>query len=186
MISGRVGSLLRSAAVITSFALGCSASSPPRPDLATGTTAAPAAVVELRPITIAFRGAPIARLFADGRTESAGASAPGSDLVAGPSLHADGTITLTRPGATARLDAAGDIYVTTSAAPGEALVGRITGDHFTFAGSDRPWSVRVEDDLVWFSETDNSQIEGVVTPGVRHTVLVMAAAFYIEGALAAP
>ena len=142
-------------------------------------------VIDVRPLTITFRGQPIARLFADGRTESAGPNAPGSDvpLVPGPTLHADGTIVTTTPGVTARLDAAGDVLVVDArgAAPRELRLGRIAGDQFRFTGSTRPWSVRVQGSLVEFGEGNSSQIEGEVTPTVRHTALVMAAAFYIEG-----
>ncbi len=151
-------------------------------------------VVDLQPITISFRGEPIARLFADGRTESAGPNAPGKDLLPGPTIHADGTIALTKGGGKARIDDRGDIYVAgpSGANPREPsiqrwqLFGHISGDRFTFAGSARPWDVRVQGNLIEFGEEDSSQIEGHVTPSMRHTALVMAVAFYIEGALTAP
>jgi hypothetical protein len=38
--------------------------------------------------------------------------------------------------------------------------------------------------MIEFGENNSSQIDGDVTPGVRHTALVMAAAFYIDGAIA--
>ena len=40
--------------------------------------------------------------------------------------------------------------------------------------------------LIEFGEHNSSQIDGDVTPAMRHTALVMAAAFYLEGALTAP
>ena len=163
----------------------CSKSPPP---VAKESTKVAAPLVDVRPITISFRGEPIARLFADGRTESAGPNAPGTGLVPGPTLHADGRIALTKPGVTARIDDKGDIYV--AGAPGasarEQLFGRISGDQFTFAGSAKPWSVRVQGNMIEFGEENTSQIDGSVTPSIRHTALVMAAAFYIEGALAPP
>jgi hypothetical protein len=147
-----------------------------------------AAVIDLRPVTISFQGHTIARLFADGRTESAGPNAPGTDLVSGPTLHADGTIVLTKAGVTARLDKTGNLYVAGPAGANarEQLFGRISHDQFTFSGSDRPWNVRVRGNLIEFGEHNSSQIDGDVTPAMRHTALVMAAAFYIEGALTAP
>lgn len=139
----------------------------------------------MRPLTITFQGHTIARLFADGRTESAGPNAPGSGLVPGPTLHADGTMVMTRGVITARLDDKGDLYVI-SPPQSEKLFGHIADDQFTLAGSARPWSVRVRGDLIEFGENNDSQIEGDVTPRVRHTALVMAAAFSVENAISGP
>ncbi|MBI4957727.1 MAG: hypothetical protein HY908_37315 [Myxococcales bacterium] len=146
-----------------------------------------APLVDLHPLTLSFRGQTIARLFADGRTESAGPNAPGTVLVPGPTLHADGTMIMTKGGVTARLDDKGDIHVVgpAGASPREQLFGRITGDELLIAGSDRPWSVRVRGNLIEFGPDDSSQIDGDVTPSMRHTALVMAAAFYIDGAITA-
>ena len=63
---------------------------------------------------------------------------------------------------------------------------RSDGDRFAFAGSAKPWDVRVQGNLIEFGEHDSSQIDGNVTPNIRHTALVMSVAFYIEGALATP
>lgn len=166
----------------------CTRAAPPPSERAPAGSASrvPATVIELQPLTITFRGQPIGRLFADGRTESAGPNAPGTvPLVPGPTLHADGTITLTTPGVTARLEATGDISVMDGrgTTPRAQRFGRIEGDQFTFAGSTRPWSVRVRGNVIEFGEDNSSQIEGEVTPGVRHTALVMAAAFYVDGAV---
>ena len=38
--------------------------------------------------------------------------------------------------------------------------------------------------MIEFGEDDSSQIDGDVTPTVRHTALVMAASLYIDGAIA--
>ena len=54
------------------------------------------------------------------------------------------------------------------------------------AGSDQPWSVRVVGNMIEFGKGNSSQIDGDVTPSMRHTALVMAAAFYIDGAIPAP
>lgn len=172
--------------VTAAMAIACGKSSTPSasqlPASAPPIPAAP--LVDLRPFSISFRGQPIARLFADGRTESAAQNAPGTTLAPGPTLHADGTIAMTKGGVTARLDANGDIYVVDPGAT-PRLFGHIAGDELAFAGSERPWSVRVRGNMIEFGEDDSSQIDGDVTPGVRHTALVMAAAFYIDGAIAA-
>lgn len=147
-----------------------------------------AQLIDLQPLTISFQGKPIARLFADGRTESAGQNAPGSKLTPGPTLHADGTIVMTRGGVTARLDESGDIHVLQppGVTPHDPLFGRIRGDELSFAGSDQPWSVRVRGNLIEFGKDNSSVIDGDVTPEMRHTALVMAAAFTIDGAIASP
>lgn len=174
--------------VMTVVTLGCAKSSPPTPSQATSASSVAAAPrVDLRPLTISFRGRTIARLFADGRTESAGPNAPGTALVPGPTLHADGTMVMTKGGVTARLDDEGNVYVVApgGAGPREQLFGRIAGDRLTVAGSDQPWSARVRGNMIEFGEDDSSQIDGDVTPSMRHTALVMAAAFTIDGAIAA-
>jgi hypothetical protein len=172
--------------VVTALAIACGKSSTPTASqlAASAPPVAAAPLVELRPLTISFRGQPIARLFADGRTESAGQNAPGTTLDPGPTLHADGTIAMAKGGVTARLDTNGDIYVVNPGAT-PRLFGHIAGDELAFAGSERPWSVRVRGNMIEFGENNSSQIDGDVTPGVRHTALVMAAAFYIDGAIAA-
>lgn len=174
---------------MAALAIACGKSSTPTaPQPATPSTpsaptvAAPAPLIDLRPFAISFRGQPIARLFADGRTESAGQNAPGTTLTPGPTLHADGTIAMNKGSVTARLDASGDIYVINPGASPH-LFGHIAGDELSFAGSDRPWSVRVRGNMIEFGEANSSQIDGDVTPSVRHTALVMAAAFTIDGAI---
>ncbi len=79
-------------------------------------------------------------------------------------------------------DGNGDIYVIESGNR-ETLFGRISGDQLTVAGSTKPWDVRVQGNLIEFGEQNSSQIDGDVTPSMRHTALIMTAAFYIEGAL---
>jgi hypothetical protein len=174
--------------VMTLVTMGCARSSPPPPSqAASSSSAAVAPLVDLHPLALSFRGQPIARLFADGRTESAGPNAPGTVLVPGPTLHADGTMVMTKGGVTARLDDKGYIYVVgpAGANPREQLFGRIAGDELAVAGSDRPWSVRVRGNMIEFGQGNSSQIDGDVTPSMRHTALVMAAAFYIDGAITA-
>jgi hypothetical protein len=108
--------------------------------------------------------------------------------VSGPTLRADGTIVLTKKGVTARIDKTGNLYVARPAGANarEELFGRISDEMFTFSGSDKPWSVRVRGNIIEFGEHNSSQIDGDVTPAMRHTALVMAAAFYIDGAFTAP
>ena len=153
---------------------------------ASSSVAAP--LIDIQPLTISFQGKPIARLFADGRTESSGQNAPGTVLAPGPTLRADGTIVMTKGGVTARLDDKGNIYVIQppGVSPPEPLFGTITGDELKLAKSDQPWSVRVRGNLIEFGKDNSSQIDGDVTPGMRRTALVMAAALYIDGAIAGP
>lgn len=175
--------------VVAVVTVACAKSSPPIPSQATSSsTVAAAPLIDLQPLAFSFRGQPIARLFTDGRTESAGPNAPGTVLVPGPTLHADGTMVMTKGGVTARLDDKGDIYVVgpAGANPQKQLFGRIAGDQLTMAGSDQPWSVRVRGNMIEFGKDNSSQIDGDVTPSMRHTALVMAAAFYIDGAITAP
>jgi len=181
-IVGRLPSFI----VTATLAIACRTSSTPtasQPEAASASSDTATPLVDLGPLVISFRGKPIARLFADGRTESSGQNAPGTTLVPGPTLHADGTIAMAKGGVTARLDANGDIYVINPGAT-PRLFGHIAGDELAFAGSDRPWSVRVRGNMIEFGEDDSSQIDGDVTPTVRHTALVMAASFYIDGAIA--
>lgn len=95
---------------------------------------------------------------------------------------------MTKAGVGARIDDNGQIYVLQppGVTPREPLFGRITGDELKLEGSAQPWSVRVRGNLIEFGKDNSSQIDGEVTPSMRHTALVMAAAFYIDGAIAAP
>lgn len=193
--------------VVVSFAVGgCASSSPSQAAASASAAAAPAAssaaaapaassgtvapvassgaasLVDLSPLTISFRGKLIARLFADGRTESAGQNAPGTVLLPGPTLRADGTMQMTRGGVTARLDDKGEIHVIEPTGAQHSF-GRIVGDELHFAGSELPWSVRVRGNLIEFGKDNSSVIDGDVTPGMRHTALLMAAAFTIDNAI---
>ena len=149
--------------------------------------APPTTVIDLRPFTISFRGQTIARLFADGRSESAGPNRPGTDLLPGPTFHVDGTIAMTKGGVTARIDDKGDIYVVNppDTNPREQLFGHISGDQLVFAKSTRAWDMRVQGNMIEFGEDNSAQIDGDVTPNMRHTALVMAAAFDIDSAITA-
>lgn len=93
---------------------------------------------------------------------------------------------MTKGGVAARLDDKGDIYVVQppGVTPHEPLFGRITGDELKYAHSAEPWSVRVHDNLIEFGPDNSSVIDGEVTPSMRRTALVMAAAFSIDGAIA--
>ena len=176
------------AAALLALTSACAKASPPPSQSASSTSVVASPIVDLQPLTISFRGQPIAELFSDGRTESAGQNAPGTVLAPGPTLHADGTMVMTKGGVTARLDDKGDIYVVgpAGATPRERLFGRVAGDQLTVTGSNRPWSVRVRGNTIEFGKDNSSQIDGDVTPSMRHTALVMAAAFYIDGAITGP
>ena len=181
---------------VTALLVGSCSDEPKRkPSVSTAAATLPASssivssIIDVQPITISFRGQPIARLFADGRTESVGPLAPGDGvpMQPGPTLHADGTMVMTKGGVTARLDSHGDIYVVapSGTTPRERLFGRIEGDRMIADGSSKPWNVRVVGNLIEFGEQNSSQIDGDVTPSMRHTALVMATAFSIDGALSA-
>lgn len=92
---------------------------------------------------------------------------------------------MTKGGVGARLDDKGDIYVVQppGVTPPEPLFGHIAGDELKYAHSDKPWSVRVRDNVIEFGPDNSSVIDGEVTPSMRHTALVMAAAFSIDGAI---
>src|SRR3954466_3479436 len=79
----------------------CNGGSSPTTAPAPVPPSAAAMVIDVRPITITFRGLPIARPLADGRTEAVGDNPPGGAMSPGPTLHADGTVQLTKSGATA-------------------------------------------------------------------------------------
>ena len=145
---------------------------------ATGSASASATpLIDIRPITITFGGRPIARLLADGHTEAVGTKPPGSAMTAGPMLHADGTIQLTRRGLTARISREGEIYVSNPGSK-EELFGRIAGDHLVFGKN----GIHLEGDMMVFDDRreDVGQIEGPVDAGTRRTALVMFAAFMID------
>jgi hypothetical protein len=92
-------------------------------------------------------------------------------------LRADGTIQLTKVGATARISSGGEIYVTT---PGgkEALFAHVAGEHLALAKN----GVHVDGDMMVFDDgrDDVGKIEGAVDAAMRRTALVMFAAFFIE------
>jgi len=144
--------------------------------------------LELKELTVRFDGAPIARLHADGRTESVGASKPGKDATfsAGPTLHADGTIELTKAGFTARLDPDGDIYVVSppDAHQPDVRYGHLAGDRIALAG-DGDRSIRLEGaELVTYADTRRTNVLGVIDPpSMGRTALIMTAAFFIDLAI---
>jgi hypothetical protein len=146
-----------------------------------------APVVALMDLTITQEGRPIARLHPDGRTQGTEPDSSGKPgrFVPGPTLRADGTISLTVGGFTARVDPDGAIYVVAppSQESRERLFGRISGQVLTLAGSD-DWAVRVDGDTLRFNGPGfPNKIEGEVDDRVRHTALVLAAAFYIDLAI---
>lgn len=162
----------------------CSSSSPTQP---APSPPAPSAIIELGELTVRFDGNPIARLHADGRSESVGDGVPGPDakLLPGPTFHADGTIELTRAGFTARVAPDGEIVVVSPPADHQPdhRFGRISGDQLSMA--DLGASVRVEGArLVTYTDSKPTNVLGVIDPPrLGRTALVMTAAFYIELAI---
>ena len=148
-------------------------------------------IIELRRIDISQDGRPIARLFPDGRTEGTAPDSSGQPAhwVPGPSLHADGTIALTKGGVAARLERNGDIYVVLPAgkSPREQLAGRISGNQLTFANSEMAWAVRVDGNTITFNgPASPNKIEGRVDAAARHTALIMTAAFFLDMSITTP
>lgn len=144
-----------------------------------------ASIIGLMNLTISQEGRPIARLRADGRTEGTEPDRTGKParFVPGPTLHADGTITLTKAGFGARVQRDGNIYVVSAPSRGsrEHLFGRISGNVLKLANSDNSWAVRVEGDTIRFNGPGfPNKIEGTVGDRERHTALVMTAAFLID------
>ena len=180
--------------VAGTVAAACAGSSPesksPQPEPLPSARTAPRSLIDVRPLTITFQGLPIARLLADGRTESVGPNSPGdgATFVPGPTLRGDGTIVLTKSGFTARIESNGDIYVVNppGADPREHLFGRISGDQLSLAGSAEPWAVRIEDTTIVFNGPGaRNEIEGAIDASSRHTALVMTAAFLIDMSITA-
>ena len=126
-------------------------------------------------------GNPIAKLHADGRTESLGDSKPGKNatFTPGPTLHADGTIDLTRIGFKARVDADGKILVVAPNAPAQ-LAGRIVGDQLLSASGQT--GIRVDGKkLVEFADGKDTAVIGLIDPPrLKRTALVMTEAFFID------
>lgn len=171
----------------------CSSSSPTsspsaKPDPAT-TAPAPRAVIEVKELTIRFQGMPIARLHADGRTESVGDTRPQDGTFSpGPRLHGDGTIELTEAGFKARVEDDGDIFIVGPADAGQPdqLFGRISGDKLLTGRGDGT-GVRLESSqLVMFHESKVTNVIGAIEPPTMgRTALIMTAAFFIELAITA-
>lgn len=148
----------------------------------------PAPIITLRPLTLSQEGRPIARLFADGRTDGTGPDSTGKPAhwVPGPTLRADGTILLTKGGFTARVERTGDIYVVGSAggSPREQLFGRISGNELKLASG--KWAVRIEGNTIQFNGPGfPNKIEGPVDARTQHTALVMTAAFFLDMSITA-
>lgn len=172
-------------------ALACSSAAPTQPQPTSqpqATAPAPSSAIELKELTVRFDGMPIARLHADGRTESVGNSKPGKDATfsPGPTLRADGTIELTKPGFTARVEPDGDIVVVgpSGTTPPEQLFGRISGDQILTEGSPDS-GIRLEgSSLVTFYKSKPTNVIGVIDPpSMGRTALLMTAAFFIEMAI---
>lgn len=168
------------------FLLACSSSkNPTRPPPNYETHARP---IEIAELTVLFDGHPIAKLHADGRTESVGDSKPGPDAVfsPGPTLHADGRIELTKAGYTARVEGDGEIFIVPPVSAGqvEQRFGLVTGEVLQTddAGTS---GVRVEGTkLVMFFDGKPTNELGVFDPPhLRRTALILTAAFFMDLAI---
>ncbi len=162
-----VSGMLRTAGLLLILALSSAQASPP--------------TIALGDLTVRFDGDPIARLHPDGRTESVGDSKPGKDAVfsPGPTLHANGTIDLTKGGYKARVDGDGKIFVVGPKGP-DQLFGRLVGDQLVIGSGQM--GVRVDGKkLVEFADGKDTSVLGVIDPlRMKRTALVMTAAFFIE------
>ncbi len=180
---GRVAGLLWVPCV-----LACSTAAPTQSQPTQPPTATQSAVIELEELTVRFEGMPIARLHADGRTESVGNSKPGKDATfsPGPTLRADGTIELTKTGFTARVEADGDIVVVAppGTTPPEQRFGRIAGNQILTEGSPDS-GIRLEgSELVTFYKSKPTNVIGVIDPpSMGRTALIMTAAFFMDMAI---
>ena len=103
-------------------------------------------------------------------------------MTPGPTLHADGTIQLTKRGLAARISPGGEIYVSKPGREQEVFA-RIAGDHLAIG--DGKSGVHVDGDMMVFDDgrDDVGKIEGTVDAGMRRTALVMYAAFVIENSI---
>jgi hypothetical protein len=139
-------------------------------------------IIALGEMTVRLNdGNPIAKLHADGRTESLGDSKPGKNatFTPGPTLHADGTIDLTKAGFKARVDTDGKVFVVAPNAP-EQLAGRIVGDQLLSASGHT--GIRVDGKkLIEFADGKDTATIGLIDPPrMKRTALVMTEAFFID------
>lgn len=166
----------------------CSSASPTQSPSSQQEQAPPSAIIDVKELTVRFENIPIARLHADGRTESVGDNKPGKDakFSPGPTLHADGTIELTQGRFKARVESDGDIFVVSPPETGqpEQLYGRISGEMLLTAGA-HDSGVRLEgSELVMFYDSKPTNVIGVVDPpSMGRTALLMTAAFFIDMAI---
>jgi hypothetical protein len=131
-------------------------------------------------MTITWEGHPIAKLFADGRTESAGPNAPGTTLAAGPTIHADGTIQL-RGGVTARMAPDGEIFAKNPGMP-EQHFARIANNRLEIAEV----VILADGATVRYERAPGTvigTIDGTVDDRRRQTALLMTATFFIDMAI---
>ncbi len=136
-------------------------------------------MLELGELTLTFDGKPIAHVHADGRTESVSHGGPGDPMVAGPTFHADGTISSPRGEQSLRVDAAGDIHLLSPSS--DEVVAHVTSDTLTFR-SNPGEPIRLEGDVLLLpGGADRNRVVGATTPGLRRTMLVVTAVYYFLG-----
>lgn len=183
--------MVRSLMVVCALAGACSSSStrgPAAPSNATAKKPAAAAVIDVRPFSVVFAGKPIARLHADGRTESVGENEKGV-MSPGPMLRADGTIAFTKGGFVGRVAPDGAITIATpSGKQAPQLFGRLAtktqldiGDSATLMVDDA--TIRLDREAGTVEIGTIQAASGPVDDAMRRTALIVTAAFYIENAI---
>ena len=136
-------------------------------------------MLELGELTLTFDGKPIAHVHADGRTESVSHGGPGDPMVAGPTFHADGTISSPRGEQSLRVDAAGDIHLLSPSS--DEVVAHVTSDTLTFTHNPGE-PIRLDGDVLLLpGGADRNRVVGATTPGLRRTMLVVTAVYYFLG-----
>lgn len=170
------------------FLVGCSGA-PESAPIAHGAppkaaAAPPAPRLALGELTVTFDGTPIARLHADGTSESVDKRPPGSPMTPGPTLHADGTVTFTGSDVTLHLEADGTLRL--HSRESDEVLATITATALVFTTTpDQP--IRFDGDILWLpGGADRNRVAGAATAALRVTALVLTAAFYVAPSLAAP
>ncbi|HEY4055793.1 MAG TPA: hypothetical protein VGM39_04265 [Kofleriaceae bacterium] len=145
---------------------------------------APKSLVDIKELSVNFDGNPIARMKADGTTESVGDNKPGKDakFTPGPTFHANGTIDL-KGGYKLRLDADGEIYLISppSAQKLNQRFARIDGNKIRF---ELDGGLELDGTTIKVISGDHWQALGDVSPKeMGRTAMLMATALYVEMAV---
>lgn len=174
--------------LLGAFLVGCSGahalapiSNGANPKATAASLAQPAPRLALGELTVTFDGKPIARLHADGTSESVGNRPPGSPMTPGPTLHADGTVTFTGSYVTLCLEADGMLRLRSRDSDEE--IAAITSDALNFTTTpDDP--IRFDGDILLLpGGADRNRVTGATNANLRVTTLVLTAAFYLAPSL---